>query len=42
LEFLKLRLNAENVYNSSPAERWAYFLQNAEQLMKSEILARAA
>ena len=37
LELSKLRLRAENVYNSSPAERWAYFLKNAEQLNQDEI-----
>ena len=37
LELSKLRVSAENVYNSSPAERWAYFLQNAEQLTPDEI-----
>ncbi len=37
LELSKLRLSAENVYNSSPAERWAYFLRNAEQLSQTEI-----
>jgi predicted transposase/invertase (TIGR01784 family) len=37
LELSKLRVSAENVYNSSPAERWAYFLRNAEQLTQDEI-----
>ncbi len=37
LELSKLRVSAENVYNSSPAERWAYFLRNAERLTQDEI-----
>ncbi len=37
LELSKLRVSAENVYNSSPAERWAYFLKNAERLTQDEI-----
>ncbi len=27
----------ENVYDASPAERWAYFLQNADKLTPAEI-----
>ena len=30
-------MRAENVYNSLPAERWSYFLRNAEQLSQTEI-----
>jgi flagellar biosynthesis/type III secretory pathway protein FliH len=37
LELSKLRVTAHNVYSSSPAERWAYFLQHAEQLTQSDI-----
>ena len=37
LELSKLRVTAQNVYNASPAERWAYFLRNAEQMTKSDI-----
>ena len=30
-------MTAETVYNSSPVERWAYFLQNADQLSYDEV-----
>jgi hypothetical protein len=32
-----LQVTAENVYDATPAERWAYFLQNADKLMPAEI-----
>ena len=32
-----LQVTAENVYDVSPAERWAYFLQNADKLTSAEI-----
>ena len=32
-----LQVTVENVYDASPAERWAYFLQNADQLTPAEI-----
>jgi len=38
LELSKLLVTAENVYYASPAERWAYFLKNAEQLTQDEIV----
>lgn len=37
LELPKLRVTSENVYGASAAERWAFFLKNAEQLNRSEI-----
>ncbi|MEJ7590613.1 MAG: Rpn family recombination-promoting nuclease/putative transposase [Planctomycetaceae bacterium] len=37
LELSKLQVTAQNVYSASPAERWGYFLRNAEQLTQSEI-----
>lgn len=37
LELSKLRVNAQNVYHASPAERWGYFLRYAEQLTQGEI-----
>ena len=32
-----LRVTAENVYHASPAERWTYFLQNADKLTPEDI-----
>ena len=37
LELSKLQVTAQNVYHSSPVERWAYFLRNAEQLTPIEV-----
>ena len=37
LQLNKLRATAENVYHAIPAERWAYFLQNADKLTSGEI-----
>jgi predicted transposase/invertase (TIGR01784 family) len=37
LQLNHLQVTAENVYNSSPAERWAYFLQNADKLTPDEV-----
>jgi predicted transposase/invertase (TIGR01784 family) len=31
------QVTAENVYDATPAERWAYFLQNADKLTPAEI-----
>ena len=30
-------MTAENVYDASPVERWAYFLQNADKLTPADI-----
>ena len=37
LELSKLQVTAHNVYHALPAERWAYFLRNAERLTQSEV-----
>ena len=37
LQLNNLRVTAENVYHALPAERWAYFLQNADKLTPEEI-----
>ena len=37
LQLNKLQATAENVYHAIPAERWAYFLQNADKLPAAEI-----
>jgi predicted transposase/invertase (TIGR01784 family) len=37
LQLNHLQVTAENVYDATPAERWAYFLQNAEKLTPAEI-----
>ena len=37
LQLNHLQVSAESVYNVSPVERWAYFLQNAERLTPEEI-----
>jgi len=37
LQLNHLQVTAENVYSASPAERWAYFLKNAEKLTPGEI-----
>ena len=37
LQLNNLRVTAENVYDALPAERWAYFLQNADKLTPEEI-----
>jgi predicted transposase/invertase (TIGR01784 family) len=37
LQLNNLQVTAENVYHASPAERWAYFLQNADKLTSAEI-----
>jgi predicted transposase/invertase (TIGR01784 family) len=37
LQLNHLQVTAENVYDASPAERWAFFLQNADKLNSTEI-----
>jgi len=37
LQLINLQATAENVYHASPAERWGYFLQHADQLTSTEI-----
>jgi predicted transposase/invertase (TIGR01784 family) len=37
LQLNHLQATAENVYDATPAERWAYFLQNADKLTPAEI-----
>ena len=37
LQLNHLQVTAETVYAASPAERWAYFLQNADKLTSAEI-----
>lgn len=37
LQLDNLRVTAENVYHALPAERWAYFLQNADKLTPEDI-----
>ena len=37
LQLKNLRVTADNVYYALPAERWAYFLRNADQLTSAEI-----
>ena len=37
LQLPNLRVTAQNVYHASPAERWAYFLRNAEYLTHEDI-----
>ena len=37
LQLNHLQVTAENVYDAPPAERWAYFLQNADKLTPAEI-----
>ncbi len=37
LQLNNLQVTAENVYNASPAERWAWFLLNADKLTSAEI-----
>jgi len=37
LSILDILVTAENVYNALSAERWAYFLQNADKLTPDEI-----
>jgi hypothetical protein len=37
LQLNHLQVTVENVYDASPAERWAYFLQNADKLTPAEI-----
>ena len=37
LQLNHLQVTAENVYDATPAERWAYFLQNADKLTPAEI-----
>ncbi len=37
LQLNNLHVTAANVYHALPAERWAYFLQNADQLTPAEI-----
>jgi predicted transposase/invertase (TIGR01784 family) len=37
LQLNHLQVTAENVYNASPAERWAWFLLNADKLTSAEI-----
>ena len=37
LQLNHLQVTVENVYDACPAERWAYFLQNADKLTPAEI-----
>ena len=37
LQLNNLRVTAEKVYHALPAERWAYFLQNADKLTSAEV-----
>ncbi len=37
LQLNHLQVTAENMYDASPAERWAYFLQNADKLTCAEV-----
>ena len=37
LQLKNLRVNVENVYHATAAERWAFFLKNADKLMYEEI-----
>lgn len=37
LELPKLRLTAENVYQASPVDQWAYFLTNADKLSLADV-----
>ena len=37
LQLNNLRVTAENVYHALPAERWAYFFQNADKLTPEDI-----
>ena len=37
LQLKHLQVTAETVYHATPAERWAYFLQNADKLTSAEI-----
>jgi hypothetical protein len=37
LQLNHLQVTAENVYDATPAERWAYFLRNADKLTPAEI-----
>jgi len=37
LQLNNLRVTAENVYHALAAERWAYFLQNADKLTPEEV-----
>ena len=37
LQLRNLRVSAKEVYNSSPAERWAFFLQNADKLSCDDV-----
>ena len=37
LQLENLRVTAENVYHALPAERWAYFLKNADKLTPEDI-----
>ena len=37
LQLNNLRVTAEKVYHAWPAERWAYFLQNADKLTSAEV-----
>ena len=37
LQLNHLQVTAETVYHATPAERWAYFLQNADKLTPAEI-----
>jgi predicted transposase YdaD len=37
LQLNHLQVTAENVYDATPAERWAYFLQNVDKLTPAEI-----
>jgi hypothetical protein len=37
LQLNHLQVASENLYHASPAERWSYFLQNADKLTPLEI-----
>ena len=37
LQLSSLRVTRENVYHALPAERWAYFLQNADSVTPEEV-----
>ena len=37
LQLNHLQVTAETVYHSTPAERWAYFLQNADKLTPADV-----
>ena len=37
LQLNNLQATAENVYHATPAERWAYFLQNADKMSSADV-----